>query len=887
VRAITPELEAILKSKFLAGASGFRGRIEISSQTAPLLLDTGQAATGADVVSDSFALPSVAASGEGIELIAFIQTRPGGALTLPAEWTTLLDEVSSFSNPDGEFRYGMHQRFVSAPASPYADVFETAAPVHWLAAQLAFRRSGSGPAHIGSAYAQFAPMDDPTLSCSFDDMLPATEGSVLIAYSSGTTGAGSGLVQEFIWPEGWTEIAYIDAPGNLATGLDAASVAYKISDGTETGVDVQRIQHNAISSVLFLSEHHVELGVVLEQQVRRISIDKARKMSAAAMTVELDNADGSLSRYPSQAVAIEGNVIKAYEWYGDVANEVRTFTGVIDKILEHEDPSADPGIITITCRDRMKHLLVESFSAAAPQGADEDGAVRTTANGVFLNMEVSDIVGVILDMAGIASTDRAISPTSYMVDEYVLPDGISWAEAILGINRLTDLVGYELWADEDGIIRFAPSGLGGGDTEVPDEPSYTYRVGEDLTELDLAGDDYDLATRVKVRGPLTTNKPAWAETWHTNAIALPVGLFYDAADPTHLYVLDRSTKKLYKLLQSDRSIVSSVTLTGITHPLGVSGDPSDGAIYWILEAPWKYTGSTTGNKIHKVRRSDQAILATYNIANGRWTSIKVSASFIWLANWDTDKIHKHSKADGSSIASYTVTFEAVAQTNPTGIAVDGTTLLTFFYGMSGGNRFLLVDESDPTTVDPTNALGVGSGVISTAGTNILGGEMDTTTHADLYACSDDLGLVWKFALVEPVDETVAVVVADVELEDELGAAALIGDRTHDLTHDANPPHPYEIRRLTFDLKVITSIAQATESATRLLARYSQRRVTLDVGTIGNPAQQLRDMVAIDDPVASIDEAEREWMVDTLRTELDAEAGTFLAVMALLPWEAAY
>lgn len=886
MRAITPELEAILKSKFFAGGSGFQGRIEIASQTAPLLLDTGQSVTGAGETLDAYALPSVDAGGDDVVLLAFTQTRDDDAIILPAEWTTLVQAVSTFGF-EGDFRYAMHRRLVGTPASPYADVFETASPVHWLGAQLAFRQSSVLAAHVGSNYAEFAETDNPVISCSFDDAQPATEGSVLIAYASGTTGADPGLVQAFVWPAGWTELAFIDPPGHLGAGLDAASVAYKVADGTETGVEVQRIQNNTISAVVFLSEHPVELGVVLEQQVRRISIDKARKLPAAAMTVQLDNADGSLSRYPAQAVVLEGNVIRAYEWYGDPANEVRTFTGVIDKILEHEDPDADPGIITITCRDRMKHLIVESFSASAPQGADEDGAVRTTANGVFLNMEVADIVAAILDMAGIASSDRVISPTSYMVDEYILDDGISWAEAILGINRLTDLVGYELRADEDGIIRFAPTGLGGGDTEADQVPDYTYRAGEDLTELDLAGDDYDLATRVKVRGPLTTNKPAWAETWHTNVIALPVGLFYDAADPTHLYVLDRSTKKLYKLLQSDRSIVSSVTLTGITHPLGVSGDPSDGTIYWILEAPWKYTGSTSGNKIHKVRRSDQAILATYAIANGRWTSIKVSAAAIWLANWDTDQVHKHSKATGASIASYTVTFEAVAQTNPTGIAVDGTTLLLFFYGMSGGNRFLLVDESDPTTIDPTNALGVTSAVISTAGTNILGGEMDTTTHADLYACSDDLGLVWKFALVEPVDETVAVVVADLELEDELGAAALIGDRTHDLSHAGNPAHPFEIRRLTFDLKVITSVAQATESATRLLARYSQRRLTLDVGTVGNPAQQLGDMVAVDDPVASIDEAERFWMVDTIRTELDAEAGTFLAVMALLPWEAAY
>jgi hypothetical protein len=874
VRAITPELEAILKSKFLAGASGFRGRIEIDVVTNE---DPSATITQIGVGNAPAGVTMGAPTTTGKLLLAWCVARDASPFAQSFGWTSLSAVVLDKAGADGG---GWFYRTSAG---------ETVFPGGTQDAFVVYETDIDGADFWpGNVVLYEVTEAAPSTDLNLGSVTGPTAGQLIlfggIYYPEPEPGGPPPETQTTSPGAGWIE----DANYNAGTGHPNTTAMHW--DGTTTPlVGSATISWAPLGYGGVMLQIGVAPGLPTTHVFypRRISIDKSRKVAAAAMTVELDNADGALGRFPDQTVVVEGNVIRAYAWYGDAANELRKFTGVIDKVLEHEDPDADPGIVTITCRDRMKHLLVEEFSASAPQGADEDGAVRTAANGVFLNMEVSDIVAAILDAAGIPSAERVISPTSYMVDEYVLPDGISWAEAILGINRLTDLVGYELWADEDGIIRFAPTGLGGGDTEVDQVPDYTYRVGEDLTELDLAGDDYDLATRVKVRGPLTTNKPAWAETWHTNVIALPVGLFYDAADPDHLYVLDRSTKKLYKLLQSDRSIVSSVTLTGITHPLGISGDPSDATIYWILEAPWKYTGSTTGNKIHKVRRSDQAILATYAIANGRWTTIKVSAAAIWLGNWDTDQVHKHSKADGSSVASYTVTFEAVAQTNPTGIAVDGTTLLLFFYGMSGGNRFLLVDESDPTTVDPTNALGVTSGVISTAGTNILGGEMDTTTHADLYACSDDLGLVWKFALVEPVDETVAVVVADLDLEDEIGLAAQVGDRTHDLTHAGDPDHPFEIRRLTFDLKVITSVAQATESATRLLARYSQRRLTLDVGTVGNPAQQLRDMVAIDDPVAAIDEAERLWMVDTLRTEMDAEGDTFLAVMALLPWQAPY
>jgi hypothetical protein len=88
-------------------------------------------------------------------------------------------------------------------------------------------------------------------------------------------------------------------------------------------------------------------------------------------------------------------------------------------------------------------------------------------------------------------------------------------------------------------------------------------------------DQYDLRTRVKVRGPLTTLKNAWAEVWRTSKFHLPVGLWYDPTDSANLRVLDRGTKRLYKLRQSDRKILSSVYLGGVcAHPLGLSGDPA-------------------------------------------------------------------------------------------------------------------------------------------------------------------------------------------------------------------------------------------------------------------------------------------------------------------------
>jgi hypothetical protein len=355
-------------------------------------------------------------------------------------------------------------------------------------------------------------------------------------------------------------------------------------------------------------------------------------------------------------------------------------------------------------------------------------------------------------------------------------------------------------------------------------------------------DQYDLRTRVKVRGPLTTLKNAWSEVWRTSKFHLPVGLWYDATDSANLRVLDRGTKRLYKLRQSDRVILSSVYLGAVcAHPLGLSGDPASSTVYWVLEAPWRTTGVSTNNKILKLRKSDNVVLARWAIPNGRWSAIKVSSSYIWLTNLDTDKVYKRSKTDGSSIASYSITYNAVAQTNPSGLMIDGSTLYYFFANSGTTARFLQASESAPQTI---------VGVIKTAGTQLHGGEMDTTTHVDCYGDSDSLGLVAKFTLKTPVTNDVAQEAIDTDLEDELGALAQIGDRIHD-SHPLDAAHPFQVRRETMDIPEVTSLAQAMQVAQDRLAELAKRREILDIGIVGNPALQKSDLVSVDDPLVGI------------------------------------
>lgn len=597
-----------------------------------------------------------------------------------------------------------------------------------------------------------------------------------------------------------------------------------------------------------------------------IAIDKSMRMPADEATVDLVN-EGLPLGWGTTSVAKTNSRIRIWQWYGDEANAVLTFTGVIDDVHDFRNPLTT----SLRCRDMMALLIDQNFSTTAPQGAAEDGAVRTPANGVYLNYGVSDIVSDILDRAGWPAADRAITQASYVLEEFIIDDGSSWADAIMGQERLTGITGFDLWADELGVIYFAPEQA----TDVataPPPPVYTFRSGQDLTDLGDETDQYDLRTRVKVRGPFTTIKTAWIEVWRTTKIGHPVGMWYDPAQVAYLRVLDSSTKRLYLVRQADRVVISSVYVGGVCpHPRGLSGDPSDDTIYWLLDSPG-YLGLSGTNRVLKVRRSDNVVLDTFSLPSGSWTDMKVSGAFIWLTNYTTDRFYSRDKSDGSAVADYSQSYPAsapVVQLNPSGIMVDGTTLYVFWRNGGSTARFLTADESDPSTV---------TGFTSTAGATFTGGDVDTTTHVDAYINDGYTGVVGKFTLAEPTSTTVELEVIDRDLEDELGLLAASQPRSHD-AHPSAPPHAWEARRETIDLKVITSMAQAQVTANIWLHKLARRRRVRDAGIPGNPALQKRDIIRNEDPVTGVAE---QSVVDTYRTTMDAE-GVYVGTIASIPF----
>lgn len=854
MRTITPELEALLKEKLQAGDSGFRGRVEfdiLTPPTRPELTVVGEASAATDSAL-SLAVTPHADTAAGDLLIAVISCRSGittPTYTPPAGWTSV-DSASSSSILQSQ----VFKKW--STGGPVSESFDISAAKKMVLAIITLRGADPTTPILASAKqtrAQSSPFDHsltnlpvPALTVTAQDML------IFVAAAKANTSDHTAITGT-----GWTRQSNVGAAGgglHLSTWTHeqttADSAAQTITTPT-AGTDSADVAWKIAVARAPLPAAAID---TITAAPLRVSRDLSRKMLAGQVEVELANEDGSIGHEPDQAIP-ENSVLRVYQWYGDVANEVLTFTGLVDRVTEARDPRR----VVVAARSMAKRLLDQDFIASAPQGADEDGAVRTAANGVYLSIEVSDIVDDILDRAGWPTAARSITPTTYLVDEYVLSDGMSWAENIAGADRLTDLTGYELYDDEDGVIHFAPVGTSS------DASVYVFEAGVDLVSLSLETSDYDRKTRVKVSGPFTTLKDAWTELWHTNAITRPTGIAYDAGDTAHVWVGGGLSKKVYRLTVADRTIAATSAALVTKYLNGLSGDPADSTILWTMDTPWRIGDGATHAYIKKVRKSDFAVLASFDIGAIEWSDIKADASHLWLTRYDNGRIYKRSKTDGSAVADY-----ATEYAGPVGIAIDGSDYWLAYYGRNVMRKYA------------AGAFTTALRTVYFSGTKSLAGDLDTTTHTELFATASELNLVYKYTLAEPSTEEVSVTVADVDLEDELGARAQAEDRVHDL-HSGDSAHPFEIRRETMNVKVVTSLAQATETAMRRLAIVSAQPRVLDAGILGNPAIQRGDRVTVVDPVSGISE---DWIVDTYRDQMTA-GGTYLGTLAILPYEPTY
>ncbi len=587
--------------------------------------------------------------------------------------------------------------------------------------------------------------------------------------------------------------------------------------------------------------------------IQSISLDHSSQSDSDSFDIICELADNAWWEW--LYACVPDAIVTIQQGYGGTL--LTTFTGFLDKSDEPRDPTARS--ITLSGRDWMKHAIVQSVIVTAPQGATEDGAVRDPSNFVYLNMEVGAIVADLLSHLNFPAV--SVAATNYMVDEFDVTDGTSYAAAL---SQLASLVTFRSFCDEFGTYHFEAPSITDRDAYGTIIPAAQFRSGGpdawtfsgayDIETLERATDDLEMFTRVKVIGPMATSTltDAWTQTWVTTLVPKATGAMYDPSNPDILRVVSGSTKKIYTLYQSGTTVTSwgaSAAIPGTYYLGGISGDPADASIMWVLDCPWRVS-SSAACKILKLNKSTYAVLATYTLPSGHWADIKADGSVLWLANQTTGLFYTRSKSDGSAIASYGPNYTGAVtatRTDPSGIAIDGTTGYLFFAGLPA---MWQVDLSAPTVVIKS---------ISTAGTGMIGGEVDTTTGTDMYATTDQTsGTVWKYALKAAVagSKTVWVVaIADVGLVDPEPM-----DPTGDLELSLNNP----IRRYILQMPAITNMAQASTTAQNQLAMIDLYRRVMTAGIMGNPALEKGDIVEVIDSVMGEDNL---WNVDTHRSDM--------------------
>jgi hypothetical protein len=155
----------------------------------------------------------------------------------------------------------------------------------------------------------------------------------------------------------------------------------------------------------------------------------------------------------------------------------------------------------------------------------------------------------------------------------------------------------------------------------------------------------------------------------------PVGSMYRPSESGYLYVVDRLTQYLYKLRQSDRKIVAKWYLgASLTNqPIGLSGDPTDSAHFYVLDAHLPGSGTYTNCKVRKFDVATKALVSTTTLPDGQWSDMKFDGSHLWLTNFGDDKLYVKTFVAGGA-AGATASYSYAGKTNPTGLYLDGTTI---------------------------------------------------------------------------------------------------------------------------------------------------------------------------------------------------------------------
>jgi hypothetical protein len=284
----------------------------------------------------------------------------------------------------------------------------------------------------------------------------------------------------------------------------------------------------------------------------------------------------------------------------------------------------------------------------------------------------------------------------------------------------------------------------------------------------------------------------WEKVWATKAVGMPSGVAFDPDESNFVYVIGASSRKIRKVNQTTREVASSspALWSGSSKwAAGLSFDPDDDSICWVLEAPW-LSGSTANTKIRKIRRSDWHVLDTWDLGDPvKLTDIRVDGDFVWTTRYDNNLIQQRSKSNAANVVdSFTITYKGKLQKKPNGIAINGTQVAYWFGGDGGGGtgRALIADTSDPEDI---------TDVQRTNGISAFGGEWTTEGGEDfLYTVSYTEGRTWKYQLTESVPACADD--SGVFHPEQVAPGALAWRVLVEITHEDRPVQP--VPELSFD-----------------------------------------------------------------------------------------
>lgn len=397
MRSITPELEALLRSRFQAAGDGYSGRIEIDYPTA--------ATSPTDIVLGPLQEPGFGAD-------RWVDANH-------ETWQPLL---------------GGHSQVIG-----FTEIITFGSFHIWWHYGGAFTQVGA-PGPVSGAAGPFTLEGAPTPSGPWT--------MVIDEPSSPATVAGATYPEDF-------DLVY--------TLASPATYRYWRITSTDPGAN------NDIYEIEGATPGLAAGYITTAYRPKRIGINRNRRMGPDQLSAEFANEQLPFGWGPTSIIPTNIR-IRAYEWYGDEANALLVFTGVVDKVGDGRD------VLTtaLECRSMAGPILVDqTFSTTAPQGADETGTLRTEANGVYLAREVSYIATAVVVGAGWPADLIDVADTSFVLDEFLIEDGASGWDTLA---RLAELAGYDLWDDEDGILHFRLLGASAtaDDTLSPD---YEYEIG--------------------------------------------------------------------------------------------------------------------------------------------------------------------------------------------------------------------------------------------------------------------------------------------------------------------------------------------------------------------------------------------------------------------------